>query len=194
MSQFILKGLRVGFRGEEIHPPPPTRHGIRDAPDELPDARFTIRSSDVPPEIFRDDDVGCELRPGHRNLASDLLEDFFASLIGDDGVALLPLDGGIDIFAGFREASLHRESGRAGSSPAECDGGSVNLSGFAVSVSICFCESVPVRVGKRRDGGVCFRLGNGGNQVGLVIVGLFFQCGFSPNVIIAKLLSVIERD
>ena len=73
MRQLVLEGLGVRFGGEVVHAAAPVRHGVGDAADQLAHAALALRGADMAAEIFGDDDVGGELRPGFRDLDIRLL-------------------------------------------------------------------------------------------------------------------------
>src|SRR5213075_2453768 len=62
--------------------------------DDLPERRLTLRRAERPPEVLLGDDVRRVLRPAHRELDVGLEEGVGAvAVVGDAGVAALPLDG-----------------------------------------------------------------------------------------------------
>src|SRR6185436_6428818 len=90
--EIVAERLQIVVAGEVLVGARPRRDRVDDAADELLDAAFALRRTDLAAEIFRDDDVGRLLRPGLRNLDVALLEDDVAALVADQRRAGFPLD------------------------------------------------------------------------------------------------------
>src|SRR5204863_4746455 len=88
---------------------------IDDAADELLDAVLTLGRSDLPAEIFRDDDVRRLLRPEFGNLDVALLEHQLTALVADERRAELPFHLVERIDTRFGEKSGERQPGRCSS-------------------------------------------------------------------------------
>src|SRR5437016_4403562 len=92
MRQLVAENLRR-FGGREISllvgPP---MDGAHDPSDQLLDATLALGRPEHPTEILRNHHIRGDLRPGGRNLDLVLLEDDVALLVGDAGLACLPLD------------------------------------------------------------------------------------------------------
>src|SRR4029453_16822846 len=93
VRELVREDLRVLVAGEVAALAPPAGDRVDDAPDELAGARLALRRAERTAEVLLRDDGGGVLRPGDRELDVPLLEGVAALLVvGDDGVARLPLD------------------------------------------------------------------------------------------------------
>src|SRR5207344_745365 len=93
VRELVREDLRVLVAREVAALAPPTGDRVDDATDELADARLALRRAERTAEVLLRDDVGGVLRPGDRELDVTLLEGVAALLVvGDDGIARLPLD------------------------------------------------------------------------------------------------------
>ena len=112
-EELIRKSLRIFFGAEITSGIPPFADSAGHAVDQLPDAVFALGGSDVSAEVFRDDHVGGELRPGLRYLGLGLLENDFTVLVADLRASGFPLDEMVGIFAGGREMPRDRRAPRS---------------------------------------------------------------------------------
>src|SRR4029079_7098099 len=88
--QIVAEGLQVLVGREVFVRPGPRGNRVDDPADELLDAVLALGRSDLPAEIFRDDDVGRLLRPEFRYLDVALLEHQLAAIVADERRAQLP--------------------------------------------------------------------------------------------------------
>jgi hypothetical protein len=83
---------------------------VRDAPDQLADARLALRRAQLAAEVLRGDDVRRRLAPGRRDLDAVLLEHRPALLVVDDRGPRLPRHLVVRMSPLFREISPEREA------------------------------------------------------------------------------------
>ena len=99
-GEFVVEGFAVGLAEVAILDAP-IGDGAGDAVDELADGGFALAGVLFAVKIFRDDDLGGELRPRLGYLDVFLLEDHLAGIIGDFGGATVPFElvEGLDLGA-----------------------------------------------------------------------------------------------
>src|SRR6185312_5551674 len=105
-----VEGLGVLLGGEVAALAAPAGDGVRHPADELAYAALPVRRAELAAEVLGDHHVGRRLRPELRHLDAALLEDLLPPLVGDDGIALLPLDRVEGIDPGGREVALERQA------------------------------------------------------------------------------------
>jgi len=113
VSQFRVEGLGVRLGREVAALAPPVRDPVGHPGDQLPDARLAPGRPQLAAKVLRHHDVRRRLRPGLRHLDAVLLEHRLALLVGDHGVADVPLDAVEGVDAGLGVAALDRQAGRA---------------------------------------------------------------------------------